>query len=253
MTSPIGTTPRPFLTTQKAYQLLTKVQNASAIAFTTFSIIHGAQIMAANIGGARLSNHWILLGRTFYQDQHTEGLLVTGAGLLHVLAGLGKYGLRVYWKQPANDTHRAMGYFLIPLMGLHYCLVRYLPIQYYGDSSFIDFGYVAWGLQNRPVMTYGLHTALILTATYHIVGGIQKLFHKPTQTPSSSVPQHGHNITHQQVQRQLRHKRRWQKSIIAGISIVLISGMVVIARDTKKIPLRHDFEQMYNTLSLFKY
>ncbi|KAI8351775.1 hypothetical protein EDC96DRAFT_518424 [Choanephora cucurbitarum] len=250
MASPIGTTPRPFLTTQKAYQLLTKVQNASAIAFTTFSILHGAQIIAANIGGARLSNHWILLGRPFYQDQHTEGLLVTGAGLLHVLAGLGKYGLRVYWKQPTNNTHRAMGYLLIPLMGLHYYLVRYLPVQYYGDSSFIDFGYVAWGLQNRPVITYSLHTALILTATYHIVGGIQKLLQKPIQTPRS-VPQHGHNITHQEIEGQLRHKRRLQKGVIAGISIALISGMVIIGLDTKKIPLRHDFEQMYNTLFKF--
>jgi hypothetical protein len=114
----------------------------------------------------------------------------------------------------------------VPLAGLHYYLVRSVPIQYYGDSSFIDFGYIAWGLQNKPIFTYGLHTALAVAATYHIVSGTRYLLKKRAQK-----------------------KQHWiEKSVIAGLSIAFISGLFIIGKQTKKIPLRLDFEKMYQRI-----
>ncbi|KAI8063399.1 uncharacterized protein B0P05DRAFT_515894 [Gilbertella persicaria] len=236
--STLGTAPRPFLKTTQAYRILTKVQNVSALAFSTFTAIHGTQILAANLGGASLANHLILLGRPFYQDEHLEGVLVTGAATVHVLAGLGKWGIRTYWDPSRVETHRLRyaGYALIPLVGLHYYLVRMLPIAYYGDSSFIDFGYVAWGLQNKPALTYGLHTALILTSCYHLVGGLKTIF-RTKQKKVTRVPMHGHNID------QTPHSI--SSIITTTLSLALISGMIIIARDTTKIPLRLDFANMY--------
>lgn len=260
--SSLGTTPRPFLSLTKAYGLLSKVQNASAYAFTAFTVIHGTQILAANVGGSRLSNHWILLGRPFYQDEHLEKVLVTGSAVTHILAGLAKAGIRLYWnknktiqQQPEKNTshtsllpyHHLVGYVLIPLAGLHYFLVRSLPIDYYGDSAFIDFGYIAWGLQNKPVFTYGLHTALIVAASYHMVSGAKPLFKRKNkkQVPVTKVPQHGRSVEQNTIDARHRKQQMIQKGVVAGLSLALISSMIIIGYDTKKIPLRLDFAKMY--------
>ncbi|KAI8992386.1 hypothetical protein BDB01DRAFT_710365, partial [Pilobolus umbonatus] len=156
------------LSLTKIYGLLTTIQSTSAALFTTFTLIHGAQVLSVNMGGVRLGNNWILMGRPFYQDERMEGILVTGSATAHILAGIGKQSIRQYWNRNKKNTntqallpyHHTMGYMLIPLVGLHYYLVRSIPIDYYGDSSFIDFAYIAWGLQNKPVFTYGLHIGL---------------------------------------------------------------------------------------------
>jgi hypothetical protein len=256
--SSFGTEPRPFLSLSKTYGLLTKVQNASAYVFTSFTVIHGAQLLAANVGGSRLSNHWILLGRPFYQDEHLEKVLVTGSALAHVLAGLAKAGIRLYWnrnnnksisKQPSTllPYHHLAGYALIPLTGLHFFLVRSLPIDYYGDSAFIDFGYVAWGLQNKPVFTYGLHTALIVGASYHMVSGAKQLFKRKSkkQVPESKIPQHSRAVEQKKADDRHRKQQMIQKGVVVGLSLALISSMIIIGNDTKKIPLRLDFAKMY--------
>ncbi|KAI9489623.1 hypothetical protein BDB00DRAFT_746138, partial [Zychaea mexicana] len=167
----------------KTYGILTTIQSASAVAFSSFALIHGSQIALANVGGPDMTNRWLLLGRPFYQDEHTEGLIVTGALTVHVVSGLAKAAIRRYWRgqqKQDNDTsssysssnnsnnnagvllpyHGATGYFLVPLVWIHYRLVRELPIKVFGDSSMVDVGIVAWGLQNWPVFTYAVHGAL---------------------------------------------------------------------------------------------
>ncbi|KAI8636706.1 hypothetical protein BD408DRAFT_425735 [Parasitella parasitica] len=254
--SNFGTTSRPFLSVSKAYNLLTKVQTTSAVVFSTFAAIHGAQLLAANIGGVYLANHWLIVGRPFYQDEHMEGILVTGSAIAHVIAGLAKLGIRLYWNRnkslraaitPPNHEnhvlryHGLTGYLLIPLAGLHYYLVRGLPISYYGDSSFIDFGYVAWGLQNKPVFSYGLHTALVVAASYHIVSGMKYVFQgKNRSIEPVDSPQAFRND-----ESQVDRTHSVQKSIIVGLSLALVSSLLIVGRDTKKIPLRFDFAKMY--------
>lgn len=259
--SNLGTTPRPFLSLSKAYGLLTKVQTTSAVVFSTFAAIHGAQLLAANVGGAYLANHWLMVGRPFYQDEHMEGILVTGSAVTHVLAGLAKLGIRLYWNrnnnlsaaitQPNENNvlryHGLTGYLLIPLAGLHYYLIRALPIDYYGDSAFIDFGYIAWGLQNKPIFSYGLHTALVVAASYHMVSGIKYVFQRKSRSTKSidspKVPQNDNSANEKIIKQKQNH---WvQKGIITGLSLALISSLVIIGRDTKKIPLRLDFAKMY--------
>ncbi|GAN02166.1 conserved hypothetical protein [Mucor ambiguus] len=260
----LGTTRRPFLSLTKAYSLLTKAQTTSAVVFSTFAAIHGVQLLAANVGGASLANHWLIVGRPFYQDEHMEGILVTGSAVTHVLAGLAKLGIRLYWNRnkqltaaiapPNNENnvlryHGLTGYLLIPLAGLHYYLVRGLPIDYYGDSAFIDFGYIAWGLQNKAIFSYGLHTALVVAASYHMVSGIKYVFQRKSRpveaVDSAKVPLNGRSIAVDQKATKQKKGILIQKSIIAGLSVALVSSLVIIGRDTKKIPLRLDFAQMY--------
>lgn len=257
--SSLGTSPRPFLSLQKTYGLLTKVQAGSAVVFSTFAVMHGAQVLSANVGGSSLANNWIMLGRPFYQDEHLEGLLVTGSALTHVLAGLGKLGIRLYWNNKTAHVsnaallpyHTAAGYALIPLAGLHYYLVRHLPVDYYGDSSFIDFGYIAWGLQNKPVFTYGLHMALIVTGVYHMVSGVQVALgqlKKKKKVITPKIPQHGKSVEQQNINAQVSKKHMWKQGLVATVSLACISGLIIIGRDTKKIPLRLDFAKIYASI-----
>lgn len=264
--SSLGTTPRPFLSLQKTYNFLTKVQSGSAVVFSIFTALHGTQLLVANVGGAQLANHWIMVGRPIYQDQHLEGILVTGSAITHVLASLAKLGIRLYWNKGAISTasntatlpyHGLAGYLLIPLAGLHYYLVRSLPIDYYGDSAFIDFGYIAWGLQNKPIFTYGLHTTLIVAAAYHMVSGAKLAFqrlgrsNKKTIAAASAggkVPQHGKSVEQKKIDTQLQKRRNIKNGIVVGVSVALLSSLIIIGKDTKKIPLRLDFAKMYSRI-----
>ncbi|KAI9277623.1 hypothetical protein BY458DRAFT_504633 [Sporodiniella umbellata] len=244
-------------TLTRAYSILTNVQSASAIAFSTFAIIHGSQIISANFGGETLANRSLLLTRPFYQDKGIETVVVLGSSIVHVVTGLAKAGVRAYWKQPANKTattllpyHRLVGYMQIPLLGFHYYLVRTLPIQKYGDSSFIDFSYIAWGLQNRPIFTYSLHTMLVMGGVYHAVSGIGFIYSRYFKKPKAvaSVPQHSKSVEQQQNRAQSKRNQRVKRGVVAAVSFTLISGLVIIGRDTVKIPLRLDFEKMYSKL-----
>jgi hypothetical protein len=206
----------------KIYNALTKIQTVSALTFSGFVLMHGIQVIGANFGGSRYSNYAIMNFRPIYQDAHLEGLLVTGSAMTHVLAGLAKAALKPSRK---INNHRLAGYVLIPTAGLHYYLVRSIPIKYYGDSAFIDFGYIAWGLQNKPWFTYGLHISLALATSYHVVYGAQYLI-KAVRKSSNKV----------------------KNALAAGLGLALVSGLVIIGRDTKKIPLRLDFQKMYSMI-----
>lgn len=264
--SSLGTAPRPFLSLQKTYGFLTKVQAGSAVIFSVFTTIHGIQLVSANIGGSRLANHWIILGRPFYQDEHLESILVTGSAITHVLAGLAKLGIRLYWKNnsivqnPALlPYHGLTGYLLIPLAGLHYYLTRALPIEYYGDSSFIDYGYIAWGLQNKPAFTYILHGSLVVAATYHIVSGYKLAFQRlrgsknttattATAKRNTKILQHGKSLEQKNINDRIQKRRYLKNGIVASVSLALLSSLIIIGRDTKKIPLRLDFAKMYSRI-----
>ncbi|KAI7864741.1 hypothetical protein BDF14DRAFT_1698727, partial [Spinellus fusiger] len=148
------------------------VQSASAIAFSSFAVVHGAQIAATALLGVDTGNRWLLLGRPIYQDVHLEPLLVTGALTVHGVAG-GLKALLRWTRQTRQQQQRrpltrvswlrkASGWLLVPLVGVHYQLMRSLPVDHFGDSTLVDLGHVAWGVQNRPWFMYGLHGALVV-------------------------------------------------------------------------------------------
>lgn len=234
----------------KIYSGLTTIQSASAVVFSTFVAIHGAQVAVATIGGPDMSNRWLLLGRPFYQDQHLEGLLVSGAAVVHVLAGVAKAGIRGYWGQKNNNNktttllpyHHIVGYVLVPVVWLHYDLVRTLPVRYFGDSAMLDFGHIAWGLQNWPIFTYTLHGTLIGTAAYHIVSGAslayQRTFKRKRSEKASSSSSSSSSV----------YRPHKKMAAAATVGLVLLSGLFIIGRQTKKIPLRFEYETIYKML-----
>ncbi|ORY91142.1 hypothetical protein BCR43DRAFT_498573 [Syncephalastrum racemosum] len=242
----------------KIYGGLTTLQNASAYAFSSFAVVHGAQIAISALGGPDAGNRWLLLGRPFYQDEHTEGIIVTGAATVHVLCGIAKAGIRWYCKKNQNVDiqtrlplhHRLAGYILLPAVLLHYDLVRKLPARYFGDSAMLDLGHIAWGLQNWPIFTYTLHGILIGAASWHIVHGAKALLStkKKGKTAAASSSSSSSTLT-TPTTTQTATRVTWITS--AGIAVTLLSGLIVIGTQTKKIPLRYDYAQIYKMLFPF--
>ncbi|KAI9028206.1 hypothetical protein CLU79DRAFT_832617 [Phycomyces nitens] len=223
---------------QRVNGVLTFVQSASALSFSTFAIIHGTQIAIAAINGVDGANQSLLMARPFYQDKNLETILVTGAATVHVLAGLAKTAIRRSSKTLVPPSlpslHRVSGFVLVPLVLLHHHLVRRLPAQYFGDSAFVDFGVVSWGLQNRPWFTWGLHTLLIGATVYHGVGGLRLAWRRVFGSSSLSAP-----------------KSRSRSIVGVGIGCVLFGGLIAVSR-TSKIPLRREYKEIYDMMFQIK-
>ncbi|KAG0170247.1 hypothetical protein DFQ28_002200 [Apophysomyces sp. BC1034] len=231
----------------KLYSALNFVQSASALTFSTFAVIHGAQIAAAAVYGIDVADRWLLLGRPFYQDQNLEGILVTGSAAVHILSSVAKKALGHKSSMTVVLPHHSWtGFVLVPLTALHFVLARKLPAKYFGDSAFVDFGHIAWGLQNWPIFTYGLHGALIGASAYHIVSGtsiaIQRVFGKSRKIEQRNLLKPKQTKRYQQ-----RNTAPFTTAVAAVIGLVLCGGLVAIGQ-AKKIPLRRDYAKIYQIL-----
>ncbi|KAF9545213.1 hypothetical protein EC957_011192 [Mortierella hygrophila] len=80
------------------YQGIGRVQAFSAMAFSTFAVIHLVPPMLASVGGIELANKALLWGRVYYQTNGLEQVLVSGSLLVHLGAGLCKAVIRMVWK-----------------------------------------------------------------------------------------------------------------------------------------------------------
>ncbi|KAG2180152.1 hypothetical protein INT43_003940 [Umbelopsis isabellina] len=241
------------------YGTLTVIQSASALTFSVFYFTHATQFLAAPFGGIELSNKYLLLGRPLYQDEHLEPILVTGAAIVHVVSGLAKGAIRLYWgrkggNQQSNSTgipyHRFAGYALMPILTVHYKAVRDLPRQHFGDSAFLDYTYISFMLQSHPTIAYVGHAALISFASYHVVGGmkfaIDSVFkgrrrqnEQPTKPAKIESRSSGIDT------------RRAQMLASLSVSALAIYGLYVIGK-AQKIPLRHEYAKIYQRLISFK-
>ncbi|KAG0069906.1 hypothetical protein BGZ89_001858, partial [Linnemannia elongata] len=80
------------------YQGIGRVQAFSAMAFSTFAMIHLVPPMLATVGGVEVANKALLWGRVYYQTYGLEQVLVSGSLLVHLGAGLCKAVIRMVWK-----------------------------------------------------------------------------------------------------------------------------------------------------------
>ncbi|KAG0075718.1 hypothetical protein BGZ90_009569 [Linnemannia elongata] len=80
------------------YQGIGRVQAFSAMAFSTFAVIHLVPPMLASVGGVEVANKALLWGRVYYQTYGLEQVLVSGSLLVHLGAGLCKAVIRMVWK-----------------------------------------------------------------------------------------------------------------------------------------------------------
>lgn len=80
------------------YQGIGRVQAFSAMAFSTFAVIHLVPPMLATVGGVEVANKALLWGRVYYQTYGLEQVLVSGSLLVHLGAGLCKAVIRMVWK-----------------------------------------------------------------------------------------------------------------------------------------------------------
>ncbi|KAM3578612.1 hypothetical protein VKS41_008996 [Umbelopsis sp. WA50703] len=235
------------------YGTLTVIQSASALTFSAFYFTHATQFLAAPFGGIELSNKYLLLGRPLYQDEHLEPLLVTGSAVVHVLSGLAKGAIRLYWGRKGGDRqrnatrlpyHRFAGYALMPILTVHYTAVRDLPRQHFGDSAFLDYSYISFMLQSHPAVAYVGHAALVSLASYHVVGGmkfaIDSVFKRRRQGESIKVAK-------TEPQSSTIDLRRIQILTSLSVSALAVYGIYVIGK-VEKIPLRHEYAKIYQRL-----
>ncbi|KAI8069399.1 hypothetical protein BC940DRAFT_297630 [Gongronella butleri] len=233
----------------KVYNVAHKTQAVSAVGFSTFALVHGLQVAAGAVGGAERADRLLLLTRPFYQDAHLEGVLVTGSVAVHVVAGAVKSTIQSIYQIDASKAkpskyHGVTGQLLVPLVAAHYYLVRGMPLRTMGDSAFVDFGIVAWGLQNRPVLTYGLHLLLIGTAVHHMLRGapvaLTRTFRSAaslTAAPTKSTTQSSSNAC----------RSRIPTCLIWTTGVVLVVGVWSISK-IDKIPLRREYSAIYTSL-----
>ncbi|KAI8330593.1 hypothetical protein BC941DRAFT_440247 [Chlamydoabsidia padenii] len=218
----------------KVYGVANKVQAITAVGFTTFAVMHGLQIATAAFRGVEAADSALLMTRPIYQDAHLEGWIVTGSVAWHLAAGMTKSILQPYLninkkKESSNliRYHDVTGQLLVPLLAGHYYLARGMPIKTMGDSAFVDFGIIAWGLQNKPFISWVWHTALIGVGVYHMVGGAQLACQRTFGCGKNK-----------------EKSSRTQGMVVVGISAVLLAGLVATSR-LDKIPLRREYQDIY--------
>lgn len=230
----------------KVYGVANRVQAITAVGFTAFAVMHGFQIATGALSGVAAADSALLLTRPIYQDAHLEGWIVTGSVIWHLLAGTTKSILKPYLNitdtngkgtatTPLVRYHDVTGQLLVPLLAGHYYLARGMPIKTMGDSAFVDFGIIAWGLQNKPVITWVWHTALIGVGVYHMVGGMQLALQRTFGGRAKKA--------------EAGRKRLVSKTqgVVLGISTILIAGLVATSR-MDKIPLRREYQDIYSQL-----
>ncbi|RIA83633.1 hypothetical protein C1645_785950 [Glomus cerebriforme] len=97
------------ITIPKVYGYLTIVQTGTAVVFSTFLVTHLSAPALAIIGGIDLTNKTIVLGRVYYQNKFLEPLVVFGALIGHVAAGIAKRSIKFYWKYKKQDVRKLTG------------------------------------------------------------------------------------------------------------------------------------------------
>ncbi|CAB4390162.1 hypothetical protein RhiirA5_346314 [Rhizophagus irregularis] len=92
------------VTIPKVYKYLTIVQTGTAVVFGTFLVTHLSAPALSVIGGIDLTNKTIVFGRVYYQNKFLEPIVVFGALIGHVAAGIAKRSIKIYWKYKKQDA-----------------------------------------------------------------------------------------------------------------------------------------------------
>jgi hypothetical protein len=97
------------ITLPKVYGYLTIVQTGTAVVFSTFLATHLSAPALSVVGGIDLTNRTIVFGRVYYQNKFLEPLVVFGALIGHVAAGIAKRSIKIYWKYKKQDARKLTG------------------------------------------------------------------------------------------------------------------------------------------------
>ncbi|GBC03305.1 hypothetical protein RclHR1_05060008 [Rhizophagus clarus] len=97
------------ITVPKVYVCLTIIQTGTAVVFGTFLATHLSAPALSLVGGIDLTNRTIVFGRVYYQNKFLEPLVVFGALIGHVGAGIAKRCIKIYWKYKKQDERKLAG------------------------------------------------------------------------------------------------------------------------------------------------
>ncbi|KAK6357815.1 hypothetical protein TWF730_007173 [Orbilia blumenaviensis] len=160
---------------------LVKTQQISSYIFTGFLGIHWFTTgIFPLFGDAEATDSSLLLSRVIYQNDVIEPCLVLGSVGAHIVSGVAlriirrvkqynKYG-RVIWFRDLGIL-QGSGYLLIPMVAIHFSIVRLLPLIRDGGSESIGIGFLAHGFVQLKYLSWFMYPALAIVGTFHVAQG----------------------------------------------------------------------------------
>jgi hypothetical protein len=134
------------------------------------------------------SESYLLLTRPIYQAPGLEHLVLTLPVLAHIVSGVALRNIRAarrarlygaetraqrdtlyFW--PRVSLQARLGYFVVPLIGLHVLVNRATPLIVDGGSSGVGLAYVAHGFARSPMFWNVFYFFFVTASVWHFVGG----------------------------------------------------------------------------------
>lgn len=160
-------------------QFLRRAQKYSAYGFLGFAGLHLTATVVLPPLNAAWAESAFMAGRSVYQTEIGEAVLVYGSIGVHVASGAALHAYRL-WIQYRDSgaarwrlsPHAVTGWALTGLAALHVAAMRWAPVARLGDSSLVSLDYAAYGLHKPWVAASVL--ALCGVAFAHIVPGLRR-------------------------------------------------------------------------------
>lgn len=153
-----------------------KVQRYSSYSFTAFLVLHGVTVVTP-IVSVKVADETLQFTRAVYQTNLIEPL-VFGSMAVHVISGsilrINRIMRRYkYYEQFKVNIGRIpmSGYALVTFLMAHVVLNRFGPVSELGDSSMINFDYVAQQFHHNPWLSWLAYVPLVILSSYHVISG----------------------------------------------------------------------------------
>lgn len=166
------------------------IQRYSTYPPSIFIALHAANtsIIPLFVRSVPESEKYLLLTRPIYQAPFLEPLILAIPIVAHVASGIvlrsmrARRRARLYgaetrkqrsliqsWPNPSLQAR--LGYGLLPLLGIHVAVNRFIPLAVDGGSSSVGLGYAAHGFSRSPIVWNCFYALFVTLGVWHVVGG----------------------------------------------------------------------------------
>ncbi|KND03694.1 uncharacterized protein SPPG_01160 [Spizellomyces punctatus DAOM BR117] len=235
---------------------LAYVQAGSGLAFSTFSCLHLAGHLSANIRFS-LADSALIAFREYYQHPFIEPFLIGVSLVAHIGSSVARVYIRraakaqrtskkVVIEEKAQDGgaaawptmatalrelnwHRYTGYILTSFIGVHVWATRITPLKIFPDPSIVDMSWLTSTLRNVPFLFPPYYFALGTAGIYHTLYGVHRALCTLQLLPRSRRIEPG----------------RWTAVMYVSAAL-MVSTIMAIAGvyETVPIPLAAKWEQL---------
>jgi len=167
-------------------RVVTQIQSASALGFTTFLVLHLAAPLGAAFGLD--ASGVMLLTREYYQTPPLEPLLVWGSLAAHVVSSTVRRILLGVPRRPSLNS--LAGYLLVPMVLGHAWTHRIAPARLGVSPSLLSYQFVSYSMATHPLSSWAIYGSLSLAACYHTASGLRMILsgrRKAARLPDSNL------------------------------------------------------------------